>query len=142
MSDNQAGDTAPAVLPSDKETPATSRRARGRPAGSKSGVRTDRKPDTPQQRIDQLKAELEKAQKALREHQARRDSIVGRAVVAHALANADYRRQLAALLRKEITSKGDLAAIEELLHVTMTSPDQKCQACGAPIPVLNPLRQP
>jgi hypothetical protein len=106
MSDNQAGDTAPAVTPSD-----TARKRRGRPAGNK----PDRKPETPQQRIDRLKTELRAAEQAKREIEAKQDSIVGTAIVTHALANADYRKQLAVVLRKEVTGKSDLAAISDLL---------------------------
>ncbi|HEY5328269.1 MAG TPA: hypothetical protein VIJ79_00150 [Acidobacteriaceae bacterium] len=72
-------------------------------------------PETPQQRIDRLKAELQQAEEAKKIAEQQRDSIVGKVVVAHALANPDYRRQLAALLRAEIKSKADLTAIAELL---------------------------
>jgi hypothetical protein len=111
MSDNQAGDVAPAVPSSDQATPARAAKRRGRPAGNTAS----KKPETPQQRIDRLKTELRIAEQAKREIEARRDAIVGKAVVAHALANADYRKQLAGLLRKEVTGKGDLAIIGELL---------------------------
>ena len=109
MTDNQAGDIAPAVPSPDQATPA--KRRRGRPAGKI----PDKKSETPQQRIDRLKAELLAAEQAKRELEARRDSIVGRAVVAHALADANYRKQLAEMLRREVTSKGDLAMLGELL---------------------------
>jgi hypothetical protein len=105
----------PAVPTGDALKPTTAKKPRGRPAGTKSGIKIERKADHPQHRIDQLKAELEKAQEALREFEAKQAEIVGKAVIAHALANADYRKQLAALLRKEITGKGDLATIDTLL---------------------------
>jgi len=44
-----------------------------------------------------------------------RDSIVGKVVVAHALANPDYRHQLTTLLRAEVKNKTDIAVIAELL---------------------------
>ena len=114
MSDNQVGDTAPAVPSTDTLTP--SQKRRGRPAGRTSGIKPEHKAETPRQRLDQLKAEMAKAEEALREFEAKRDSIVGAVVTRHALANADYRKQLAALLRKEVTSKGELAFIAELLE--------------------------
>lgn len=50
MSDNQAGDTAPAVPSADTLEPTLPKKRRGRPAGDK----PDKKPETPQQRIDRL----------------------------------------------------------------------------------------
>ena len=83
------------------------KKSRGRPA----------KPtqETPQQRINRLQAELQQAHEAQKKLEQQRDSVVGRVVVAHALAHAEYRKQLVALLREEVTSKGDLAVIGELL---------------------------
>jgi hypothetical protein len=100
---------SPAVIPTpDIDAATVAKKTRGRPPKSSA-------PETPQQRIDRLKAELVKAEQAKKELEQQRDSIVGQVVVAHALANPDYRRQLSALLRKEITGKGDLAIIGELL---------------------------
>ena len=108
-------DTADTLaVPSDSLNP-TPAKKRGRPAGNKPTIKPEKKAEHPQHRIDQLKAEMEKAQEALREFEEKRDSIVGKVVVAHALAHADYRKQLAALLRKEVTGKGDMALIAELL---------------------------
>jgi hypothetical protein len=73
-------------------------------------------PETPQQRIDRLKAELQQAEEAKKLIEQQRDSIVGKIVVAHAAANADYRRQLATLLRAEVKGKADIAIIAELLN--------------------------
>lgn len=72
-------------------------------------------PETPQQRIERLQAELQQAHEAKKIAEQQRDSIVGKVVVAHALANADYRRQLASLLRAEIKSKADLTLLAEVL---------------------------
>lgn len=108
-------DTANASSSGIPDTDAPTKKPRGRPSGATSAAKVEKKPETPQQRIAQLKAELEKAQEALREFEAKRASIVGRVVVAHALAHPDYRKQLADLLRREVTSKGDLAVIAELL---------------------------
>lgn len=74
------------------------------------------KPETPQQQIDRLRAELQKAEEAQKLVEQHRAAIVGKVVVNHALANDDYRRQLAALLRAEIKNKSELAAIAELLN--------------------------
>jgi hypothetical protein len=71
--------------------------------------------ETPQQTIDRLEAQLQQAREAKKIAEQQRDAIIGKVVVAHALAHADYRHQLAALLRDEVKSKADLAAIAELL---------------------------
>lgn len=110
-------DAAPAPssdAPDDTLTTAPTQpgKRRGRPPRNTSDTR---KPETPRQRFDQLKADLERAQTALREFEARRDSVVGRVVVAHALADPDFRQQLAELLRREVTGKADLAVVHDLL---------------------------
>jgi flagellar hook-basal body complex protein FliE len=84
-----------------------SKKSRGRPAKAT--------PETPQQRIDRLKAELQKAEEAKKAAEQQRDSIVGKAVVAHAFAHADFKRQLAGILRSSLKGKADLASIAELL---------------------------
>lgn len=97
-------DTAETIAPAPSQT---KRKSRGRPAKPT--------PETPQQRIDRLKAELQQAEDAKRALEARRDVIVGKAVVAHALANPDFRSQLVGILRAEVKGKADLAALAELL---------------------------
>jgi hypothetical protein len=59
---------------------------------------------------------LREAEEAQKIAEQQRDAIVGRVVVAHALAHADFKRQLSGILRAAIKSKADLAAIGELLH--------------------------
>lgn len=88
-------------------TDTTPAKSRGRPPSQK--------PETPQQQIDRLRAELQKAEEAQKLVEQHRAAIVGKVVVNHALANQDYRRQLAALLRAEVKNKSELAAIAELL---------------------------
>jgi hypothetical protein len=102
-------DAAPAIPTPDIEASAAAKKTRGRPPKSSPA------PETPQQRIDRLKAELQQAEEAKKELERHRDSIVGKVVVTHALANPDYRRQLATLLRAEVKGKADLAALAELL---------------------------
>jgi len=111
MSDNQAGDIAPAVPSSDTLQATRPQKRRGRPSGNAA----PKKPETPQQRIERLKAELQAAEREKREIEAKRDSIVGRVLVAHALENDGYRKQLATLLRDKVKGKGDLAILTELL---------------------------
>ncbi len=101
-------DAAPAIPTPDIDASAAAKKTRGRPPKSSA-------PETPQQRIDRLKAELQQAEEAKKELERHRDSIVGKVVVTHALANPDYRRQLATLLRAEVKGKADLAALAELL---------------------------
>src|SRR5271166_6031034 len=72
-------------------------------------------PETPQQRITRLQAELHQAQEAQKQADERQAVIVGAVVVRHARANEDFRRQLAAILRAEVKAKADLAAIAGLL---------------------------
>jgi hypothetical protein len=97
-------DTAETTAPSPSRA---GKKTRGRPARPT--------PETPQQRIDRLKAELQQAEDAKRALETQRDVIVGKAVVAHALANPDFGRQLAGILRTEVKGKADLAALSELL---------------------------
>ena len=100
-------------MPSEVESPVPSpapaaKKPRGRPP--KAAL-----PETHQQKIERLQAELEQAREAKRLADERQAVIVGRVVISHALADPDYRRQLVALLRKEVTGKAELAAINELL---------------------------
>ena len=106
-----ADNPSPAIPNTETLTPTPPKKPRGRPAGTK----TDKQPENPQQRIDRLKAELQKAEADKAAFEKERNSIVGRVVVDQAFQNADYRRQLAALLRDRVTGKGELAAISELL---------------------------
>jgi hypothetical protein len=71
--------------------------------------------ETPQQRIERLQAELHQAQEAQKEADERQAAIVGAAVVRHARADENYRRELAAILRAEVKAKADLAVIAGLL---------------------------
>lgn len=100
-------DASPAIPTPDIATTPVAKKSRGRPKAVA--------PETPQQRIDRLQVELAQAHEAKKIAEQQRDSIVGKVVVAHALANPDYRKQLAELLRREVTGKGDLAVIAELL---------------------------
>ena len=100
-------------MPSEVESPVPSpappaKKPRGRPP--KAAL-----PETHQQKIERLQAELEQAREAKRLADERQAGIVGRVVISHALADPDYRRQLVNLLRKEVTGKAELAAINELL---------------------------
>ena len=96
-------------------TPTGPKKRRGRPAGSKAGARVEKKAETPQQRIDRLRAELQKAEEDKAALERQRESIVGKAVLAHARAHPDYHKQLASLLRNEVKAKADLAILDELL---------------------------
>ena len=111
MSDSQAAEIA---SPSAELTP-TPAKKRGRPAGTKSTAKPESKPENPQQRLAQLKADVEKAQQALREFEAGRNAIVGRVVVAESLEDAEFAKLIADRLRKRVTAKGELALIAELL---------------------------
>ena len=100
-------------MPSEVESPVPSpppaaKKPRGRPP--KVAM-----PETHQQKIERLQAELEQAREAKRLAEERQAGIVGRVVISHALADPDYRRQLVTLLRAEVTGKAELAAINELL---------------------------
>ena len=100
-------------MPSEVESPVPSpapaaKKPRGRPP--KAAL-----PEAHQQKIERLQAELEQAREAKRLADERQAGIVGRVVISHALADPDYRRQLVTLLRKEVTGKAELAAINELL---------------------------
>ena len=72
-------------------------------------------PETPQQRIERLQAELVQAQEAQKLMDQRQAAIVGAVVIQHARANEEFRRQLASILRAEVKAKTDLAAIADLL---------------------------
>jgi hypothetical protein len=86
------------------------------PPGAKKGPGRPRStPETPQQRIERLQAELQHAQEAVKLADERQATIVGAAVVRYARANVDFRRQLAAALRAEVKAKADIAAIANLL---------------------------
>jgi hypothetical protein len=86
--------------------PTTTKKGPGRPRST---------PETPQQRIERLQAELWHAQEALKVADERQATIVGAAVVRHARSNPDFRRQLAAVLRAEVKAKADIAVIANLL---------------------------
>jgi hypothetical protein len=107
VSDTDAAAAAPAPRKTATSRTREAKNPRGRPKVA---------PETSQQRIDRLKAELEQAEEAKKLIEQQRDSIVGKAVVTHALAHADYRHTLATLLRAEVKNKADLAAIAELLN--------------------------
>jgi exopolyphosphatase/pppGpp-phosphohydrolase len=82
-------------------------RARGRPRKAA--------PETPEARIARLQAELRQAEQALQDAEARRVVIVGTAALRHAAKNPAFRRELAAMLRVEVTKKAELAAVAGLL---------------------------
>jgi hypothetical protein len=111
-------ETAPAI-PTPDVAPTVEKKPRGRPAGrprlADSETPKPKTHETPQQKIERLQAELQQAHEAKKIADQHRDSLVGSVVVAHALAHADYKRQLATILRAEIKNKADLAAIAELL---------------------------
>ena len=79
-------------------------------------------PETPEQRIARLQAELQDAQSALKAAEENRAAIVGTAAIRHARAHAEFRRHLAAALRAEVKSKADLAAIADLLNGSRSDP--------------------
>ena len=105
MTDNVENTASPASPPPS----APGKKGRGRPPNKATST------ETPRQRIERLRAELQKAEAAQQAAEQHQDAIVGKVVRRHALAHADYRRQLATLLRAEVKSKADLAAIAELL---------------------------
>jgi hypothetical protein len=72
-------------------------------------------PETPQQRIERLQAELHQAHEAQKQADERQAAIIGAVVIRHARTNDDFRRQLADILRAEVKAKADLAAIAGLL---------------------------
>jgi hypothetical protein len=86
--------------------PPTTKKGPGRPRST---------PETPQQRITRLQAELHQAHEAQKQADERQAIIVGAVVVRHARTNVDFRRQLAAILRANVKAKADLAAIADLL---------------------------
>jgi hypothetical protein len=85
------------------------------PATKKGPGRPRSTPETPQQRITRLQAELHQAQEAQKQADERQATIVGAVVVRHARTNVDFRRQLAAILRAGVKAKADLVAIADLL---------------------------
>jgi hypothetical protein len=100
------------IMPTDAEiaspspAPTSVKKGPGRPRSAT---------ETPHQRIERLQAELRQAQEAQKREDERQATIVGAAVVRHARANVDFRRQLAAALRAEVKAKADIAAIANLL---------------------------
>jgi hypothetical protein len=101
--------------------PAAPKKRRGRPAGSTNAAKAEGKTrvakqaETPQQRIDRLKAELQKAEEEKAAMERQRDAIIGKAVVAHALADNEFRKQLGALLMGAVTNKADAALLREFM---------------------------
>src|SRR5271166_654004 len=93
-------------------SPATSKKGPGRPRKTLS--------ETPQQRIERLQAELHHAQETLKLAEEKCAAIIGAAAIRHARAHENFRRQLAVILRAEVKSKADLAAVAEFLpgHAT------------------------
>ena len=77
-----------------------------------------------QQRVERLQAELRNTQDVLKLGEEKRAAIVGGATVRHARKNPEFRRTLAAVLRAEVKSKADLAAVADLLiePATASSP--------------------
>jgi hypothetical protein len=86
------------------------------PATKKGPGRPRSSPETPQQRIERLQAELQQAHEAKKLVEQKQALIVGMAVIHRSRADENYRPQLAAILRDEIKSKTDLAAIADLLN--------------------------
>lgn len=82
-------------------------RSRGRPRKAA--------PETPEARIARLQAELRQAEDALRQVEARRVEIVGAAALRHAEKNPAFRRELAAMLRAELTKRAEREAVASLL---------------------------
>src|SRR5271156_2898177 len=87
------------------------------PAAAKRGPGRPRRPatETQQQRVERLQTELQHAQEALKLAEEKRAGIVGAAAIHHSRSHAQFRRQLAAMLRAEVKSKADLAAVADLL---------------------------
>ncbi len=81
--------------------------ARGRPRNPP--------PETPAARIERLQRELEAAQAALAAEAERRAAIVGSVVLGHMAKDADFSRQIRALVRSGVKRKDDLAAVAPLL---------------------------
>jgi hypothetical protein len=65
------------------------------PATKKGPGRPRSTPETPQQRIERLQAELHQAHEAQKQADERQAAIVGAAVVRRARADENYRRELA-----------------------------------------------
>jgi hypothetical protein len=85
------------------------------PATKKGPGRPRSTPETPQQRIERLQAELHQAHEAQKQADERQATIVGVAVVRRARGDENYRRELAVILRAVVKAKADLAAIADLL---------------------------
>jgi hypothetical protein len=99
--------TTDAEIAPSSPSSALTKRGPGRPRSA---------PETPQQRIERLQAELVQAQEAQKLMDQRQAAIVGAAIIRHARTNDDFRRhQLASILRAEVKAKTDLAAIADLL---------------------------
>lgn len=84
--------------------------------GQPQGRGRPRKPEieTPQQRVARLQAELRKAEAELAALEEKRALIIGKAVLAQAREDAGFRAELAALLRRRVKGKADLAVVAEL----------------------------
>ncbi len=98
-------------MPSDSEIapPAPSSAAKNRPG------RPRKNPETPEQRIERLQAELQQAQLVLKVAEETRAAIVGTAAIRRARLHQEFRHHLAVALRAEVKSKADLAVIADLL---------------------------
>ena len=98
-------------MPTDSEIAALvpSGAAKNRPG------RPRKNPETPEQRIERLQAELQQAQHALKVAEETRAAIVGGAAIRHARMHQEFRRHLGAALRAEVKSKTDLAVIADLV---------------------------
>jgi hypothetical protein len=99
---------SPAILMPDTDAAVVAKKRPGRPRKSPT-------PETTQQQIERVEAQLQKLKEARQKEEQERDLVVGRAIVADALEDAGFRKQLAARLRKRVTGKADLTAIAELL---------------------------
>ena len=97
---DNSGETLPSPAPADTKP------RRGRPQTN---------PESHQQRIERLQAELKDAQAALKLTEEKRASVVGHASLRHARHNTEFSRQLAAALRAEVKSKADIATVADLL---------------------------
>ena len=87
--------------------PSSTPRPRGRPRQTQQ--------ENPQQRIERLTREMQQAQDELRISEEKRAGIVGAAAIRHARHNAEFARQLAAMLRAEVKAKADRAAVGDLM---------------------------
>ena len=71
--------------------------------------------ESPQERIARLQAELREAQEAQKVAEQHAAAIVGSVVIAHARTDENFRRQLVGVLRSDVKSKADVAAIATLV---------------------------